>query len=213
MLTFAWSGVGSVFYPGEHQSPALRGLCRVGWFHPWTPVAPPWAPRRFILLLQVRRVLATARKAVAKCDCPQVMFVSSWVERRSKIALQSYVPPLALIPPYHCPKNRPYATGFRTASSNPYDDIVDHCCYAWNTLVDRPWKIMSIGLANGRTSLISETWYYLSGLVSHSTPKYRADRAEYRCDTGQQRRPAIKFGGRVEATWRSSDVQLGVHPR
>ena len=27
-----------------------------------------------------------------------------------------------------------------------YDDIIDHCCYAWNTLVDRPWKIMSIGL-------------------------------------------------------------------
>jgi hypothetical protein len=27
-----------------------------------------------------------------------------------------------------------------------YDDIVDHCCYAWNTLLDRPWKIMSIGL-------------------------------------------------------------------
>jgi len=27
-----------------------------------------------------------------------------------------------------------------------YDDIVDHCCYARNTLLDRPWKIMSIGL-------------------------------------------------------------------
>lgn len=27
-----------------------------------------------------------------------------------------------------------------------YDDIVDHCCYAWNTLVDQPWKIMSIAL-------------------------------------------------------------------
>jgi hypothetical protein len=25
-----------------------------------------------------------------------------------------------------------------------YDDIVDHCCYAWNTLIDQPWKIMSI---------------------------------------------------------------------
>jgi hypothetical protein len=25
-----------------------------------------------------------------------------------------------------------------------YDDIVDHCCYAWNTLVDQPWQIMSI---------------------------------------------------------------------
>jgi len=25
-----------------------------------------------------------------------------------------------------------------------FDDIVDHCCFAWNTLVDQPWKIMSI---------------------------------------------------------------------
>jgi hypothetical protein len=25
-------------------------------------------------------------------------------------------------------------------------DIVDHCCDAWNNLVDRPWCIMSIGL-------------------------------------------------------------------
>jgi putative transposase len=21
---------------------------------------------------------------------------------------------------------------------------VDHCCYAWNTLIDQPWNIMSI---------------------------------------------------------------------
>lgn len=27
-----------------------------------------------------------------------------------------------------------------------YDDIVDHCCHAWNKLVDRPWTIMSIGM-------------------------------------------------------------------
>lgn len=25
-----------------------------------------------------------------------------------------------------------------------FDDIVDHCCYAWNTLTDQPWKIMSV---------------------------------------------------------------------
>jgi transposase len=31
--------------------------------------------------------------------------------------------------------------GFRS-----YSDIVDHCCYAWNQLVERPWTIMSIGL-------------------------------------------------------------------
>ena len=26
-----------------------------------------------------------------------------------------------------------------------YDDIVAHCCDAWNKLIDQPWKIMSIG--------------------------------------------------------------------
>jgi hypothetical protein len=25
-----------------------------------------------------------------------------------------------------------------------FDDIVDHCCYAWNTLINQPWKIMSV---------------------------------------------------------------------
>jgi transposase len=28
---------------------------------------------------------------------------------------------------------------------NSYDDILDHCCFAWNKLIDMPWKIMSIG--------------------------------------------------------------------
>ena len=27
-----------------------------------------------------------------------------------------------------------------------YDEIVDHCCDAWNKLVEQPWRIMSIGL-------------------------------------------------------------------
>lgn len=33
-----------------------------------------------------------------------------------------------------------------------YEDIVDHCCAAWNTIADQPWRIMTIGLrswANG----------------------------------------------------------------
>ena len=28
------------------------------------------------------------------------------------------------------------------------DDVVNHCCEAWNKLVDQPWRIMSIGLRN-----------------------------------------------------------------
>jgi len=27
-----------------------------------------------------------------------------------------------------------------------HDDIVGHCCHAWNRLVDQPWRIMFIGL-------------------------------------------------------------------
>jgi transposase len=27
-----------------------------------------------------------------------------------------------------------------------YEDILEHCCHAWNKLVDQPWTIMSIGL-------------------------------------------------------------------
>ena len=30
-----------------------------------------------------------------------------------------------------------------------YRDILDHCCHAWNKLVDQPWRIMSLGLPIG----------------------------------------------------------------
>lgn len=26
-----------------------------------------------------------------------------------------------------------------------YEDVLDHCCYAWNMLLNQPWRIMSIG--------------------------------------------------------------------
>jgi hypothetical protein len=32
-----------------------------------------------------------------------------------------------------------------------FDDIVDYCCYAWNTLVDQLWKIMSIACRDWAT--------------------------------------------------------------
>ncbi|WP_189635806.1 hypothetical protein [Rhizobium grahamii] len=41
-----------------------------------------------------------------------------------------------------------------------YDDIVDHCCRAWNRLIDRPWKIVSIGMLDwGASVMISTRWY------------------------------------------------------
>ena len=41
-----------------------------------------------------------------------------------------------------------------------YPDILDHCCEAWNKLIEQPWTIMSIGLPPmGLPVLISGTWY------------------------------------------------------
>ncbi len=28
------------------------------------------------------------------------------------------------------------------------DNLLYHCCEAWNRLIDEPWRIMSIGLRN-----------------------------------------------------------------
>jgi hypothetical protein len=62
---------------------------------------------------------------------------------------------ITIIPlPPKCPELNPVENIWQYMRDNwlsnrvfkSYDDIVDHCCYAWNTLVDRPWKIMSIGL-------------------------------------------------------------------
>lgn len=51
--------------------------------------------------------------------------------------------PLEYIWQFHRDK---WLGGDRTFGS--YDDIVDRCCKAWNRLIDRPWKIMSIGPRN-----------------------------------------------------------------
>ncbi|WP_246663778.1 IS630 family transposase [Tardiphaga sp. vice278] len=62
---------------------------------------------------------------------------------------------ITIIPlPPKCPELNPVENIWQYMRDNwlsnrvfkSYDDIVDHCCYAWNTLLDRPWKIMSIGM-------------------------------------------------------------------
>jgi len=66
------------------------------------------------------------------------------------------VPPnITLIPfPAKCPKLNPQENIWQFLRDNwlsnrifkSFDDIVDHCCEAWNKLVDQPWRIMSIGM-------------------------------------------------------------------
>jgi transposase len=62
---------------------------------------------------------------------------------------------ITLMPlPPKCPELNPVENLWQSMRDNwlsnrvftSHDNIVDHCCYAWNTLVDQPWRIMSIGL-------------------------------------------------------------------
>ena len=69
---------------------------------------------------------------------------------------QLIMPPnITLIPsPAKCPELNPQENLWQFMRDNwlsnrifkSFDDIVDHCCDAWNKLVDQPWRIMSIGL-------------------------------------------------------------------
>jgi transposase len=66
------------------------------------------------------------------------------------------VPPnITIIPlPAKCPELNPQENVWQFMRDNRLsnrifkssDDIVDHCCDAWNKLIDQPSRIMSIGL-------------------------------------------------------------------
>ena len=56
--------------------------------------------------------------------------------------------------PLKCPELNPVENIWQSMCDNwlsnrifkSYDDILDHCSFAWKRLVDQPWRIMSIGL-------------------------------------------------------------------
>ena len=75
---------------------------------------------------------------------------SSWMERRQRPQdSQKHLAPAAAAA---CAGARPQENIWQFMRANwlsnrifkSFDGIVDHCCYAWNTLIHQPWKIMSI---------------------------------------------------------------------
>ncbi len=75
--------------------------------------------------------------------------------RMARSAALVIPPNITLMPlPPKCPELNPVENVWQFMRDNrlsnrifkSYDDIVDHCCFAWNRLVDQPWRIMSIGL-------------------------------------------------------------------
>ena len=62
---------------------------------------------------------------------------------------------ITLVPlPAKCPELNPVENVWQFMRDNwlsnrvfhTYDDILAHCCEAWNKLTDQPWRVMSIGL-------------------------------------------------------------------
>ena len=62
---------------------------------------------------------------------------------------------ITLVPlPAKCPELNPQENAWQFMRENwlsnrifaSYDDLIGHCCDAWNKLVDQPWRIMSLGL-------------------------------------------------------------------
>jgi transposase len=59
-----------------------------------------------------------------------------------------------LLLPAKCPELNPTENVWQFLRDNwlsnrvfsSYDNIVAHCCDAWNKLAEQPWRIMSIGL-------------------------------------------------------------------
>jgi transposase len=55
--------------------------------------------------------------------------------------------------PSKCPELNPQENIWQFMRNNwlsnrvftSYEDILAHCCYAWNRLIEQPWRIISIG--------------------------------------------------------------------
>ena len=70
----------------------------------------------------------------------------------AKLAVPSNITLVRL--PAKCPELNPQENVWQFMRENwlsnriftSYDNLVDHCCAAWNKLLDQPWRIMSLGL-------------------------------------------------------------------
>jgi transposase len=98
-------------------------------------------------LQEIAAEIAPGRHAVLLLD------QAGWHMSKS-LAVPSNITLLPLPP--KCPELNPVENVWQFLRDNwlsnrvfaSYEALLDHCCDAWNKLVDQPWRIMSIGLRN-----------------------------------------------------------------
>ena len=95
-------------------------------------------------LAEIARAVASGAHAVVLMD------QAGW-HMTGKLDVPGNISIIAL--PAKCPELNPVENIWQFMRDNwlsnrvftSHDDIVDHCCEAWNKLVDQPWRIMTIG--------------------------------------------------------------------
>lgn len=95
-------------------------------------------------LVEISKAVAPGAHAVLLLD------QAGW-HTTAKLAVPANITLLPLPP--RCPELNPQENVWQFIRNNwlsnrvfqSYADILDHCCDAWNKLVDQPWRIMSIG--------------------------------------------------------------------
>ena len=96
--------------------------------------------------------LAEISKRVAPGAHAVLMLDQAGWHRTAKLELPRNITILPL--PAKCPELNPTENVWQFMRDNwlsnrvfgSYDNIVAHCCDAWNKLAEQPWRIMSIGL-------------------------------------------------------------------
>jgi transposase len=95
-------------------------------------------------LAEIARHVAPGAHAVVLLD------QAGWHQSRALVVPDN----ITLVPlPAYAPELNPVENIWQFMRDNwlsnrifrSYDDILDHCCAAWNRLVDQPWTIISIG--------------------------------------------------------------------
>ncbi|CAN2536526.1 hypothetical+protein [Methylocapsa aurea] len=114
-----------------------------------------------LLLVEISKAVAPGAHAALVVDR------AGW-HMTDKLVVPSNI---TLVPlPAKCPELNPAENVWQFPRENwlsnrvfkSYDDIVDHCCAAWNKLIEQPWRIMVHRATRlGAWVLINEDWYYV----------------------------------------------------
>src|SRR5262249_4953418 len=125
---------------------------------------------------------------------------------------------IILLPP-KCPELNPVENVWQFMRDNwlsnrifkSYDDLVDHCCAAWNKLVDQPWRIMWTAPMGPRV-LINGIWYKIGQLQlwHHYRAQIEAGRAPKLCEIGFRCFSQFEEDGLILFIMAALGVQQGV---